>query len=161
MKLQTFYYLPENTHAGAKAMMFVDGENLAIRFGQILGENSEQPHVVFERNVYVWTRFANIRGHTACEIVRRHFYTSVQGDDPKLSTVEDALKDVGIEAPRVFKKEKGKPAKRVDIQLTTEMIGHAPRSNYDIAILVAGDEDYATLVEAVQREGKRVVLWFI
>ena len=160
MKLETYYYIPGNTHVGAKAMMFVDGENLAIRFGQQLGANTAHNHVVFEKNIYVWTTFANVRNHQTCEVVRRHYYTAVQGDDPKLSSIEDALKDIGIEAPRVFKKEKGKPAKRVDIQLATEMLGHAHRDNYDIAILVAGDEDYVPLVEAVQREGKRVVLWF-
>jgi uncharacterized protein (TIGR00288 family) len=49
----------------------------------------------------------------------------------------------------------------VDITLATEMLGHAHRKNYDIAVLVAGDEDYVPLAEAVKREGRQVVLWFV
>ena len=33
--------------------------------------------------------------------------------------------------------------------------------NYDVAILVAGDQDYIPLVDAVMAEGARVVLWFL
>jgi len=41
------------------------------------------------------------------------------------------------------------------------MFTHAHRRNYDIAVLVAGDEDYLPLVEAVKGEGRQVVLWFV
>jgi uncharacterized LabA/DUF88 family protein len=41
------------------------------------------------------------------------------------------------------------------------MLSHAFRKNYDIAVLVAGDEDYVPLVKAVQSEGCRVYLWFL
>jgi uncharacterized LabA/DUF88 family protein len=87
--------------------------------------------------------------------------TSVQGDVPKIGDVEDKLKRAGIAAPRVFNKAKGKPSKRVDISLATDMLTHAFRKNCDFAILVAGDEDYVPLVEAVMGEGLRVVLWFV
>ena len=67
---------------------------------------------------------------------------------------------MGLEAPRVFKKEKGERAKRVDISLATDMLTHAHRKNYVVAVLVAGDEDYIPLVDAVMAEGHRVFLWF-
>jgi uncharacterized LabA/DUF88 family protein len=38
---------------------------------------------------------------------------------------------------------------------------HATRKHYDAAVLVAGDEDYVPLVEAVQGEGARVYVWFV
>ena len=41
------------------------------------------------------------------------------------------------------------------------MLSHAFRKNYDIAVLVAGDEDYVPLVKAVMSEGRRVVIWFL
>lgn len=41
------------------------------------------------------------------------------------------------------------------------MLSHAYRRNYDLAVLVAGDEDYVPLVEAATAEGARVVLWFL
>lgn len=151
--------LPMGRHGlPATAMMFVDGENLAIRFAKILGELPLKPHVQFQQNVYVWTRYANMPHDPRCEIIRRFYYTAVQGDDPKLEQVVDSLKELGIEAPRVFRKEKGRASKRVDIQLATELLGHAHRGNYDLAILVAGDEDYVPLVAAVQREASRCMV---
>jgi hypothetical protein len=54
----SFYYFPPHTKHDARVMVFVDGENLAIRYGAILGEDKPQQHVAFERNVFVWSRFA-------------------------------------------------------------------------------------------------------
>jgi uncharacterized LabA/DUF88 family protein len=48
----------------------------------------------------------------------------------------------------------------VDISLSVEMLQHAHRRNLAVAILVARDEDYVPLVDAVIAEGARVVLWF-
>ena len=60
-----------------------------------------------------------------------------------------------------FKKTKDKGSKGVDITLTIDMLLHATRKHYDVAVLVAGDEDYVPLVRAVQGEGARVYVWFI
>jgi uncharacterized LabA/DUF88 family protein len=130
-------FFPSNLAAGMRIMLFADGENLAIRFGRQLGDG-EVPDQV--------------------PIIRRYYYTSVMGDTQRQDEIYDRLKKLGIEAPRVFKKEKSKGSKRVDISLATEMLSHAHRRNYDLAVLVAGDEDY---VPAATAEGARVVLWFL
>ena len=44
--------------------------------------------------------------------------------------------------------------KGVDIQLTTDMITHGFKNNYDVAILVAGDNDYVGALQAVKDNGK-------
>lgn len=41
------------------------------------------------------------------------------------------------------------------------MLIHATRKNYEIAVLIAGDEDYVPLVEAIKSEGQRVFVWFV
>ncbi len=46
--------------------------------------------------------------------------------------------------------------KGVDIQLATDMITHSYKSNYDVAILVAGDNDYVGAIQAVKDNGKNV-----
>lgn len=153
-------YLPPTLRANAKIMVFVDGENLAIRYQELLAGRKPPEHVSFEPNVYVWSKYLNMTRLT-CDVIRKHYYTCVQGDTPRIEGVEARLKDLGIEAPRVFQKPKGKHAKRVDILLTTDMLSHAHRKNYSVAVLVAGDEDYIPLVEAVIAEGCRVVLWFL
>ncbi len=117
-------------------------------------------HVHFLENISVWSRFANIPHHLHCDVLRKYYYTAVQGDDHKIEDVESQLKNIGIESPRVFKKSKGRPSKRVDISIATEMLSRVNRGNYDIAILVAGDDDYVPLIRAIKNEGRRVVLWF-
>jgi len=51
--------------------------------------------------------------------------------------------------PNVPPYEKG-----IDIQLATDMLMHSFRNNYDVAILVAGDNDYVGAVQAIKDTGK-------
>ena len=46
--------------------------------------------------------------------------------------------------------------KGTDVQLATDMITHNYKGNYDVAILVAGDSDYAGALQAVKDNGKHV-----
>ena len=155
-------FFPRTVGSTERAMVFVDGEGLAIRYGKMLeARGATAPdNTRFEKNVYVWSLSLN----NVClmgSVVRKHYYTAVQGDEDRVVAITETLKDAGIEAPRVFHKKKGKPSKRVDILLATEMLNHAVHRHFDVAVLVAGDEDYVPLVEAVQREGCRVFVWFV
>jgi uncharacterized LabA/DUF88 family protein len=46
--------------------------------------------------------------------------------------------------------------KGTDVQLATDMLAHGFRDNYDVGILVAGDSDYASALQAVKDSGKHV-----
>jgi len=46
--------------------------------------------------------------------------------------------------------------KGIDVQLTTDMLTHGYKNNYDVAILVAGDSDFAPALQAVKDIGKHV-----
>jgi len=46
--------------------------------------------------------------------------------------------------------------KGVDVQLTTDLLTHNFKNNYDVAILVAGDSDYVEALQAVKDNGKNV-----
>jgi uncharacterized LabA/DUF88 family protein len=140
-------------------MMFVDGENLAIRYGAVLAGRQPQSHITYEPSVLVWSGHLQIPARIA-EVVRVYFYTCVAQDEVRRQVIEEQLKSLGVHAPRVFSKVKGKRSKRVDVSLATDMLTHAHRDNYDLAILIAGDEDYVPLVQAVMSEGKRVAVWF-
>lgn len=158
----TRYFFPKINQDAVPSMVFVDGENLAIRYGNLLkSKGMTAPiHVSYEAGVYVWSTGLN----NICYwggVVRRHYYTAVQGDTDKVTEVTEKLKAAGIEVPNVFKKTKNKGSKRVDISLATDMLTHAARRNFEIAVLVAGDEDYVPLVEAVKSEGRRIYLWFV
>jgi uncharacterized LabA/DUF88 family protein len=53
--------------------------------------------------------------------------------------------------PNVPPYEKG-----IDVQLTTDMLTHSFKNNYDVAILVAGDSDFAPALQALKDSGKHV-----
>ena len=46
--------------------------------------------------------------------------------------------------------------KGVDILLATDMITHSFKNNYDVAILVAGDNDYVGAIQAVKDNGNNL-----
>lgn len=46
--------------------------------------------------------------------------------------------------------------KGVDVQLATDLLTHSFKNNYDVAILVAGDNDYVGALQAVKDNGKHV-----
>jgi len=58
---------------------------------------------------------------------------------------------VYINWPNVPPYEKG-----IDVQLTTDMLSHSFRNNYDVAVLVAGDNDFVGALQAVKDNGKHV-----
>jgi uncharacterized LabA/DUF88 family protein len=143
-------------------MVFVDGENLAIRYGCVIKERNETPlpEIRYVPDTYVWSSVLDRHGETPA-VMRKYYYTAVQGGQEKVAEIEKQIKDLGMETPRVFKKDKVKGSKRVDITLATDMLLHATRNHYQVAVLVAGDEDYVPLVRAVQGEGARVYVWFL
>ena len=85
--------LPPYTRVDTKIMIFVDGENLTIRYGRMLAEKDVPSHVMFEPNVYVWTRYMSLQ---SSYVVRRYYYTSSPGDDQRRIQIEDRLKSLGI-----------------------------------------------------------------
>jgi hypothetical protein len=145
-----------------KCMVFIDGENLIIGFtAEAKSGNKPIPkHVVTVENVFVWSRalWTIIQRHGG---IRTYYYASVQGDTNRLDAVEERMKSAGIECPRVFKKPRGMPSKRVDVTLTTEMLTHAARGNMSLAVLVSGDEDFVPLIEAVKAYGCLVYVWSV
>ena len=147
----------------AKVMIFVDGENLAIRFKSLInkkGIDKLEKHVIYEPDIFVWSQFLCLHTQSVCAILRIFYYTSLKGDENKLLDVFDKLKNIGVTDPKVFKKKQKNRTKRVDITLATDMLSHAYNNNYEIAVLVAGDEDYVPLIREIKHSGKQVSLWF-
>jgi uncharacterized LabA/DUF88 family protein len=157
-------------------MTFIDGENLCIRGQNWLSARSialvEGRYYV--KDAFLWLAFPHAYNYPkgilgeiptvgvsdGHHIIRSSYYTSVSGDDTKVSRVKELIWEKGLQ-PTVFKKaRKEAKAKGVDIALTKDMLSHAFMGNYDTAVLVAGDGDYIPLVEEVKRSGKRVVLHF-
>ena len=159
-------------------MLFVDGENFTIR-GQAMakagGFKLEQgaywnpDAFLWVRNVppamFLWAGELSQSGgmmpaNYGQAAIRCYYYTGVKGDDDKLHMVSTSLRQLGFDA-QVFKRSKPEQrTKAVDISLATEILGLAHQEAFDIALLVAGDQDYVPLVRAVKRTGKRVFISF-
>jgi len=155
-------------------MVFVDGENLTLQGQKLAREKglSLVPGDYWEPDVFLWVpRYdaespfhgyrvpaPNIGYPLDFRCTRSYYYTAVQGDEERLLDIRRRLKSLHFE-PEVFKKIQGK-SKGVDISLAKDVLCHAFRNNYDLAILVAGDRDYVPLVEEMKRLGRIVCLCF-
>jgi hypothetical protein len=71
-------FLPQSARPDARVMMFIDGENLAMRYKARLGVDAPVSHVQHIPDVMVWSPHATrIRGPQ--DFVRRYYYTSALG----------------------------------------------------------------------------------
>lgn len=159
--------IPSDPHL-RRWMLFVDGENLTVRFQPVALEHGirleEGPY--YTRDVLVWRpgldatrRFiVSEQGPEELQLlgVRAHYYTSTTGGEDLVAEARRKLWDTGFQ-PTVFRKPRNRTTtKGVDIALTTDVLSNAYRDNFDAAILIAGDGDYVPLVEEVKRLGKVV-----
>lgn len=156
-----------------RMMVFVDGENLTMRFQEMVATGrTPRNHVHHLRDTYAWSH--NTVTPMLNVVHRATYYTYVQGDELTVDQVALQIRDltfanyfiVGAHhslgwlhnklAPCVFKKARGARAKGVDIQLTVDVLTHCQHNNLDVVYLVAGDGDYRPLILEAQRIGKRV-----
>ena len=79
------------------------------------------------------------------------------GETDGMARLHDKLRYLGFRIiARESYDELRQEQKEVDVALACEMIAHAFRDNYDIAILVSGDRDFVPAIQHVQASGKRV-----
>ena len=153
-------------------MLFVDGENFALRAKEFCEKNGITINAGshYMENVFIWmpkrTATRRIIDNKMLHIplqsdaIRAYYYASVAGDDQKLTSVKENLWHIGFN-PAVFKKTRQEDkAKGVDIALSKDMLSHAYLGNYEVAVLIAGDGDYVPLIDEIKRLGKVVYVIF-
>lgn len=107
--------------------------------------------------------------HGQVQVDRATYFASSNGNDGRAKRARE-LHQLGF-TPHVFQRTKpddlakalakdgitvvSRP-KPLDILLATMVLEDANQDNFDRCILVAGDEDYVPLIEAVRRKGKQV-----
>jgi uncharacterized LabA/DUF88 family protein len=159
-----------NPDRSLRWMRFVDGENFTLMAQKLATDRG----IELQAGPY-WKkdRFAWIPSQAGClpdypsmpgcalagRATRAYYYTSDWESPEQIEMTRIALWGLGFD-PVVFRKEKGLNSKGVDIALSTDLLCHAFRDNYDVAVLVAGDGDYCPLVEEVKRLGKIVHVEF-
>ena len=139
-----------------RVMVFIDGSNLY---------HSLKNH--FKRTDIDMGKFAN-KMLERRRLIRIYYYNARVGrkEEPERYRHQQAFFDsvtsipytelrlgrlVYVNWPHSPPYEKG-----VDIQLTTDLLTHSYKNNYDIGILVAGDSDYVGALQAVKDNGKNI-----
>jgi len=145
-----------------RLMTFIDGSNLLRAIGTQIGVDirSDKPSDPALRLAAEIIRILHERlgKNTFCygfKQIRSYWFGAIKGNDAYEGSLRDKLRSLGFE-PVIFKQKGGKE-KRVDLAVAREMLIHAFSHNYDLALLVAGDEDYVDLVNDLKRLGPRVI----
>jgi uncharacterized LabA/DUF88 family protein len=154
-------------------MLFVDGENLTMRYQETLAEGRKPRNFVAHlQDIYVWSpRMTNIMYAGLPNVARVYYYTTVVGDRSKVDEIMQdlaALKfsspsDTGMHTaqlvPFVFNKpKKSQKTRNVDIQIVIDMMRFSFSSAVDRIYLASGDGDYLPLISEVMRRGTQLEL---
>lgn len=138
-------------------MAFIDGTNVLVELAKLVPGGSFRadkppPEAITLAADVIRKSIENKIATDA--VIRAYWFASYRGSDEFRVSYSTWLRGHGYEPrlfPRVGDKEKG-----VDIDLTREMLVNAFSRNFQIALLIAGDADYVSLVHEVKRYGARV-----
>jgi uncharacterized LabA/DUF88 family protein len=143
-----------------QVMVFIDGGYLRPQ----LREHFR--HDRFNLFGLVWGELVGMAafGSTAPELVRTYYYDAVfpEGDAERIVQNEyfSRLRKnefTQIRLGRLARRDGGPPRQKgVDVLMAIDMLGKADRDQFDIAIVLAGDDDFLDIVQAVRDAGKRV-----
>lgn len=156
-----------------RSMLFVDGENLTIRYQSMLQDGRiALPCVVHVEDTLVWSpRITRSQYEYLDPVIRVHYYTSVVGDEVRVGEIETQLASQpfssggrdemhnGQLVPVVFKKaRKSRKTRNVDINIIIDIMRYSFSDAIDRVYLASGDGDYLPLIQEVMRRGKQVEL---
>ena len=139
-----------------RVMIFIDGSNLyhslKNHFGRTDLDIGKFCHKLLGRRRLVRIYYYNAKVGLKEEPERYRQQQSFFAGVNTISYCELRLgRLVYTNWPTVPPYEKG-----TDVQLATDMITHGFKNNYDVAILVAGDNDFVGALQAIKDNGKHV-----
>jgi uncharacterized LabA/DUF88 family protein len=152
--------------------MFVDGENLSIRYQEMIkaGKIAAPDNIIID-NCFVWN--PRILNDNLWNIKRLSYYTSVIGDDAKVRCVREQISSVCFTCttgqnhqyknthtaqivPFVRKKVNGSKKESIcDIEIAVDVMRACYRDHADAIWLFSGDGDFVKLFQEVVHSGKR------
>jgi uncharacterized LabA/DUF88 family protein len=157
----------------SRSMLFVDGENLTIRFQEMeKAGRTRKTSVSHQQDAYVWSPQVTKSLYDGLDnVVRVHYYTSATGDEVAITNLHDDISKLGYTSPSahghnfgqlvplVFKKlNRSKKTRNVDIHIIIDVMRYAFNDSIDRIYLASGDGDYLPLIQEVMRRGKQVEL---
>lgn len=177
---------PGNSTNFKNAFIFIDGNNIVIRFQEILKtiarkegiklevlkkqlseKNRNLAEIIWEKDKFLWSKSMNnflpslLR--TNIDIVRAYYYTYC--DENNRKKINDLISNTKIVnnsnsiltlTPEIIAFTRGEQAKGDDIKICLDSMRHAINGSADIICLFTGDGDFLPLVEELQKMGKLV-----
>jgi uncharacterized LabA/DUF88 family protein len=160
-----------------KAMVFIDGENLVIRYQDMINKGKKQKlHTKHHKDVYVWND--EMIPSEEIDLRRVTYYTSAVGSDDYITKLREEIHSFGYRfrgqpdtfhgetryqeqygyvVPKLYKKPaKKQRSRQVDINITIDILSHATPRQVDRMILISGDGDFIPLIREVMRRGIQV-----
>ncbi|HYA39753.1 MAG TPA: NYN domain-containing protein [Syntrophobacteraceae bacterium] len=139
-----------------KMMVFVDGSNF---IAQLIKERSlscraDKPNPAYYQIAWEILWKIACLGPQPKEIIRAYWFGSYKGNDQDCLEYCKTLRASHFD-PVLFRLHNSRE-KGVDIALTKEMLVNAFHTNFEVGLLVAGDEDYVGLVKEVKRYGASI-----
>jgi uncharacterized LabA/DUF88 family protein len=149
-----------------KVMFFVDGTNLLTSLLKDIGiHNPSRKRMIDKHSKIVIEAAANLLnglytekvvGQKPYRVIRKYWFSSFRGQDRLNIEISKTLRNEKFNFEPILFKREGKLEKGVDISLTMTLLLNAFNHNFDIGLLVSGDEDYLELVNEVKRYGVRI-----
>ena len=149
-------------------LIFVDGENLSIRYQEMIkaGRKPAPDNILIDK-YFVWN--PPILTDHYWNIKRLSYYTSVVGDDKKVSAIREQISskvfkstvDKGTSITGQFvpfvRKKAGKSRKEsvCDIAIAVDVMRACYRDHADTIWIFSGDGDFIQLFQEVLHSGKR------
>jgi len=137
-----------------RVAIFIDGSNLYHGLKNLFG------HARLDFRKFV------AKLSSGYDLYRTYYYNAVldQSINPETYRKQQAFFNQLRELPYfeirlgvLKQREHGPKEKGVDVMIAVDMLSMAYKNQYDVAILVSGDGDYAELAKAVKDAGKHVI----
>ncbi len=122
-------------------------------------------NILYSQQTLGWrVDYKKLKGYfeEECDLRALYFYTGNVGDNQKQSSFLQKLNGLGYNV-------RSKEVKRIkisnntyewkgnlDVELTIDVLANL--NNFDTLILMSGDSDFASLLDAVKKSGKRVIV---
>jgi len=155
----------------ARAVMFIDGENLVARFQDMVSSGRKQKTgVEHEKDCFVWSD--GIGGLAYASMLRINYYATVVGDDLRIDSIRKKLGSMVTHTalsrnppvlakviPRLYKKEsKSQRSRILDVEIAIDMMKAVHQTDVDTILLFSGDGDFLSLVHEVTRRSSKHLL---
>lgn len=154
-----------------QTLVFIDGENLALRYKEMLANGRvPRPDNVWVEDAFIWNQ--RVLEDHLWNIKRLSYYTSVVGDEPLVRKVREKIGGTGFKCltdrstsgssyrtgqivPFVRKKSsKSRKESICDIAIAVDVMRACYRDHADTVWIFSGDGDFAALVNEVLHCGK-------